>query len=163
MSVLLLFGCSHNPQMSNETTGHEYVYADVEPIEAKGFTVYAPEGWVYTPQIGIDSAVGQLSGDGLSLGFIYGNNVGLFSQNSEYNASDYSVSQDNINGVVVTIYTPVVTGQGQMVLEIQNPPLADVNNIFGSENVVFNMFGEHLSAEQEKEALQIFRTIEFKG
>lgn len=130
-------------------------------IDADGFSVHAPVGWEYTSKTGIDSIVGEISGDDMTLTFDYGNNVGLFTQSSEFSASDYNITQETIDGVDAVIYTSKINGKGFTILDIKNPPLDKEANTFGNEDIVFEMYAENLSKDQEAIAVQIFRSIKF--
>ncbi len=115
------------------------------------FTVYAPAGWVETPEQGIDSYIGTISGDAVTLRYDYGMYSGEFSHNSEYNESEYDVLNTTINGFEAVIYTPKVAGKGNTVLNVMSP----------REEGNLNLYGENLSAEQQEIVVEIFKTVFF--
>lgn len=118
---------------------------------ASSFTVYAPAAWVETPEQGIDSYIGTISGDGVTLRYDYGMYSGEFSRSSEYNESEYDVLNTAINGFEAVIYTPKVAGKGNTVLNVMSPR--------GEGNL--NLYGENLSAEQQEIVVEIFKTVFF--
>lgn len=118
-------------------------------IDVGEFTVQAPAGWTYVPEQGIDSKIGFIEGDGLSLEFDYGMYSGFLDSGTEDN---YTVVNDTIDGYDAQIATPKVTGSGLTMVFFER-----VND--GDR---FNLYGRDLNAEQEKMALQIFQTLQFK-
>ncbi|MFA6529214.1 MAG: hypothetical protein WCT46_06815 [Candidatus Gracilibacteria bacterium] len=126
--------------------------SDWAMLDQGDFTLYAPSGWLLTPEQGIDSYVGTVSGNGINLKYAYGDNVAALSSDSEYVASEYSVTNDTFNSQMVTIYTPKLSGTGNMEIYFESPR--------GEGN--FILFGENLTSDQEALALQIFDTINFK-
>ncbi|MFA4814822.1 MAG: hypothetical protein WC924_02350 [Candidatus Gracilibacteria bacterium] len=157
--VLLVSGCTTSVDDWGTITDdgyeieHNGVNPDWEMLDQGDFTLYAPSGWALTPEQGIDSYVGTISGDGMSLKYAYGENVGALSYNSEYLVSEYNVmAYETFDEHEVVIYTPKILGEGNTEIDFESPR--------GEGN--FILFGENLTSEQEEVALQIFGTIYFK-
>ncbi|MFA6436350.1 MAG: hypothetical protein WCW30_04425 [Candidatus Gracilibacteria bacterium] len=165
LKVMEDIGYGHNEDGSNENIRVSYGSNDRIPapegwvsLIQGSFFLYAPSGWALTPEQGIDTDqgidtyVGTVSGDGISLVYNYGvEDVGMFSDNSQYPLSDYDVMYTLINGWDAIIYTPKTTGEGPMVLNIESPK--------GEGN--FTLSGKDLNADQEAVVFNIFRTVFF--
>lgn len=154
--LLILTGCAAQTQ--------EVV--DWEILDAGDFTILAPSGWEFTPEMGIDSKVGRFSGDGMTLVWDYGMYSGDFSNNSVYfeDPSAYTVTQETVDGLDAKIYIPNRSGEGKpTVLFIENPkgaePCTEDVCILDQEN--FEMLGDNLSEEEVILAIQIFKTVDF--
>lgn len=136
-------------------------------LDAGDFTVMAPTGWVFTPKMGIDSTVGEFSGNGMTLIFDLGMYTGDFTNNSVYfeDPTVYTVTEATIDGLKSKIYVPVVSsGEKPTVLSIENPkgaePCTEEVCPLNQEN--FEMLGDSLNEEQVALALEIFRSVDFK-
>lgn len=166
-SILLLTACSNstqdigygdNEKGVNENIKVGYGSSDEIPapegwkmLDTGSFTVYAPSGWITKADQGIDSYVGTISGDGITLMYDYGMYSGDFANNSEYKESDYDVMSTTINGFEAIIYTAKEAGKGSTVLHVVSPR--------GEGNL--NLTAENLSSEQQELVIKIFRTIFF--
>jgi len=78
-------------------------------IDVGDFTLYAPAAWEYVPEQGIDSMIGKIEGDGISLEFDYGMYSGFLDTGTE---SNYDIVEDTITGFDAKIATPKITGEG---------------------------------------------------
>lgn len=136
------------PTLFNDAT-KETVPSDWAMLDQGDFTLYAPAGWTHTSEQGIDSAVGNFSGDGIILRYDYGNYSGFLDNGTE---DAYDVTEETINGFEAKIATPKTTGEGRTVLFFENI----------RETARFSMSADDLNTEQEALALQIFHTIQFK-
>lgn len=118
-------------------------------IDVGEFTVQAPATWEYIPEQGIDSKIGYIEGDGISLEFDYGMYSGFIDNGTE---SYYDVVEASIGGFDAQIATPKVAGEGLTIVFFERV----------RDGSTFNLYGRDLSAEQEAIVLQIFQTIKFK-
>lgn len=124
--------------------------SDWKQIDAEWFLISLPPNWNYTKLQGIDSYVGEFSGDGVTLSFDFGS----FS-NSLVDASDpdYTVTFETIDSQQAKLVVPKALGKGM------------VGVYFGSlsERDRLTVEGTDLTANQQETALQIFRSIRFKA
>lgn len=154
LALFFLFGC--------ETPVEPF-----EVLDAGLFSLLAPEGWTYTPLMGIDSTVGEFSNGEMTLRFDYGMYTGDFTNNSVYfeDPSAYTAIEEIIDGFSAQIYVPTQANSGKpTVLSIMNindvKPCTEDVCILDQEN--FEMLGDNLTEEQVELALQIFRTVDFE-
>lgn len=133
-------------------------------LDEGDFTIQTPSEWGFAQGMGIDSQVGTITGDGITLTFAYGVYVGNPIDATE--SGEKLVAQnETINGRDAVILTPKITGDGEVAVYFKSPYgdgdtlLSDSTYIMDEEH--FLLFGENLTAEQEALALQIFRTIKF--
>ena len=150
-ALLLLTACQPTEEEStlfNDVVENS-VPEDWAMIDVGDFTLYAPAGWEYVPEQGIDSMIGKIEGDSMSLEFDYGAYSGFLDNGTE---SNYDIVEDTITGFDAQIATPKITGEGLTMVFFEQ--VRDGNR--------FNLYGRDLSAEQEAIALQIFQTIKFK-
>lgn len=152
--VLMLAGCSTQDVALEEGM-----------LDAGEFTISAPEGWVYTPLVGMDSIVGEFSNSEMTLRYDYGVHTGDFVNNSVYfeDPSAYTVMEETIHGLSAKIYIPNDTNSDKpTVLFIAHPmgvgPCTE--GVCASEEN-FQMLGDDLTVEQVDVALEIFRTVDF--
>lgn len=157
---LLVTGCVPQKEVKPQT-GYvdKETYANWQTLDAGDFTIQAPSGWIFTPEMGIDSTIGKFSGDGVTLIFDYGMYSGDFSNNSVYfeDPSAYMITEEIIDELPAKIYVPndsSVAKPTVLFIEDTNGPISSQEN--------FEMLGDDLNQEQIALAVQIFRTVNFK-
>jgi hypothetical protein len=127
--------------------------ADWQQI-GQGFGVMAPPGWTFQPLQGIDSYVGEISGDGMRLQFDYG----YYSNSLQYDDDpSYVVTWETIGGWPAKLVRPLpgVDGvTGVYFADLGNAPPFDMPTRF-------EISARGLTSAQQDVALEIFRTLRF--
>jgi hypothetical protein len=117
-------------------------------VEAGAFSLFAPPGWEFHQLQGVDSYVGEFTGDGVTLKFDYGQYSSPLNQAVE---PKYVIAQQDIGGHTAKVVYPRSPGHG-------------VTGIYFSKITRTDklcLWGQDLSDSQQELALQIFRTIRF--
>lgn len=146
------------------TTQENWFTLNANLLDEGDFTLLTPSEWKFEQGIGIDSQVGTISGDGITLIFAYGVFTGNPIDATE--SGDKLVAQNEvIDGRDAVILTPKITGDGEVALYFESP-YGDGNTLLSDSTYIldeehFLLVGENLTAEQEATVLQIFRTIQF--
>lgn len=161
--LLITTGCATQTESEPQIGGS----ANWITLDAGDFTILAPSGWEFIPEMGIDSTVGKFSDNEMTLVFDYGMYTGDFSNNSVYfeDPSAYTFFEEIIDGFEAKIYVPnEANAEKPTVLSIENinevKPCTEEVCILSQEN--FEMLGDNLSEEQIDLAIQIFRSVDFK-
>lgn len=162
IGFLILASCStQTVKVETEISTEDWTTLDVGEFQVK-----APKGWEYNPQMGIDSKVGEFSGDGMTLMFDYGAFSADFVNNSVYfeDPDAYRVTEETIDGYLSKIYVPVVP-------ESDKPTVLFMGNtnglgpctegVCGNQYVNLEILGDNLSEEEVEIALAIFKTVDF--
>lgn len=155
--TLLMAGCSGNTDSTSEgtetpnTPSPNGVDLTVETqdwvaLQAEGFSVMAPAGWVLTPAQGIDSYIGTISGDGVTLDFDYGMYSGSFKDEP-----GYVMSKEVIDGKEGIIYLPSSTIEGSLNLFVQ-----------ATEAQSLSITGEAASMQERLIVLEVMRSVDFQ-
>ena len=116
-----------------------------------GFSLRLPPGWELIELQGIDSYVGEVTGDGVRLTFDYGG----FSWNLDLAANPphrYSVLYRDVGGFEAKLLTSMVPGEGYTGVyfaDLGGPSL--------------NLVGEDLTPEQQETAFAVFGSIRLLG
>ena len=116
-----------------------------------GFSLRLPPGWELNELQGIDSYVGEVTGDGVRLTFDYGG----FSWNLDLAANPphrYSVLYRDVGGFEAKLLTSMVPGEGYTGVyfaDLGGPSL--------------NLVGEDLTPEQQETAFAVFGSIRLLG
>ena len=116
-----------------------------------GFSLQLPPGWELNEFQGIDSYVGEVTGDGVRLTFDYGG----FSWNLDLAANPphrYSVLYRDVGGFEAKLLTSMVPGEGYTGVyfaDLGGPSL--------------NLVGEDLTPEQQETAFAVFGSIRLLG
>ena len=116
-----------------------------------GFSLRLPPGWELNELQGIDSYVGEVTGDGVRLTFDYGG----FSWNLDLAANPphrYSVLYRDVGGFEAKLLTSMVSGEGYTGVyfaDLGGPSL--------------NLVGEDLTPEQQETAFAVFGSIRLLG
>lgn len=152
--TLLLSACSSNEPVVNEDGEVESNAVDIEvdnsdwvTLQADGFSVLAPAGWTLTPDQGIDSYVGTISGDGLTLNFDYG----MYGGDNFKDQTTYAASKENIDGIDSIIYVPRTTVEGKMGLYM---PVSNTQ--------ILTIDGDATSRDERLLILEILRSVELE-
>jgi hypothetical protein len=117
-------------------------------LAAQGFSVSVPPGWQRKDLPGIDSYVGEISGDGITLHFDFG----WYSDPlSPQNYPGHSRTSETIDGERATIVVPSAVGNG--ITGVHFPDLGQKTKL--------TISGRDLTASQQSTVLQIFRSIRF--
>ncbi len=140
-ATLLLFGCGQESYVR--------VPPGWEDLDAYVFTVSAPQGWVYTPEQGIDSTIGTIQGDGITLEFDYGMYSGFIDNDTDV---EYSITEKTIDGYQAKIAVPTKGEKGLTIVYFESAK--DGNR--------FNLYTHDLRSEDQATVLKIFDSIEFK-
>jgi hypothetical protein len=133
---------------------------DTARLDASIFTMKLPSGWSIAEKRGLDSLVGEFSGDGMTLFYDFGFLMGTPSgDESDPNSDNY---------VPHRIWEEQV---GELGYELTRPSAPESNGITGAfiqyappegEPKGVSIYGLGLTPEQQEIALAIFRTIEFE-
>lgn len=121
-------------------------------VDAGTFTVALPPGWEYRPLQGIDTLVGEFTGDGVTLRFDYG----VFAGGGPTTDRQYFIQHETIGGYHAQIIYPRPGAGG----ETTGVFFAD-DLVYGGEPTRFNLVGENLNDVQRDIAIAIFRSIRF--
>ena len=117
-------------------------------LEAGAFSLYAPSGWGFHKKQGVDSYVGEFSGDGIVLKFDYGR---YSSDLRDAVEPKYVVSQEKVDGHKSKIVYPRASGHGITGIYF--------SKVGGSDKLC--LWGQELTESQRELALKVFRTIRF--
>jgi len=125
------------------------------------FSVDLPEGWRYEPQTGVDSFVGALKGEGITLLFDYGHYSNTLAREGD---PRFDITYETIGGQKAKLVRSKAT-QG-----ITGVYFADTEEIAGNTAtpsgtpILKNMLqinGENIPSEKMDTVLNIFRSIRF--
>ncbi len=117
-------------------------------VDAVAFSVFAPSSWQFRQLQGIDSYVGEFTGDGIVLKFDFGRYSNPLQEEKE---PAYVVVYKSVGGLSAKIVNPKLPGHG--VTGIYFP------RAFGSNKL--SLFGQDLTSIQQELVLRIFGTIRF--
>jgi hypothetical protein len=118
------------------------------------FHLSLPPGWEFRRLQGTDSSVGEITGDGVTLGLDYGwYSDPLSAENYPGQAESYVI----IDGQRAKITVPNVVGDG--IVGVHFPDLGST----GGSKIRLTILGSQLTASQQSTALAIFRSIRFTG
>ena len=129
--------------------------------DQQGFALLLPPGWALNELQGIDSYVGELTGDGVRLMFDYGSHSWDLSPEDDPE-HEYLVSYEDIGGLRAKLLLPVKSPSGATV---DYPPAIGVHfqDLGGaSSNLVgrdLTLVGRGLTPEQQRVAVGIFRSV----
>ena len=131
--MLLLIGCGavgvsdRTPEPTSTSDadsakGEEELFEGVEPgadwqrIEARtglrGLSLLLPPGWEYVQRQGIDSFVGEFTGDGITLRFDYGMYSNQLAMQAGEQDPAYLVRYEQVAGMEAKVVRPVPGGDG---------------------------------------------------
>ena len=119
-----------------------------------GFSLLLPPGWALNELQGIDSYVGEVTGDGVRLMFDYGSySWGLNPEDEPEH--EYVVSYEDIGGLRAKLLLPVKSPSGATA---DHPPAIGVyfHDLGGAS---FNLIGRGLTPDQQRVAVGIFRSV----
>ena len=117
-------------------------------LEAGAFSLNAPSDWEFHKKQGVDSYVGEFSGDGIVLKFDYGR---YSNDLSDAVAPKYIITQEQVGGHKSKIVYPRSSGHGLTGIYFAK--------VVGSDKLC--LWGQDLTESQQELALKIFRTICF--
>ena len=130
------------------TTPEANIPTNWKSIDTGSFSISIPSSWVFNKRQGIDSMVGEFTGDGANLIFDYG----LYSNSLvKDNDPNHIITHETIGDDKAKIVVPKVTGKG-----ITGVYFADL-----ATNKRFVLHGNNLTSSQQETVLKIFRTIKF--
>ena len=120
-----------------------------------GFSLMLPPGWTFTELQGVDSYVGEVSGDGIKLMFDYGWHSWPLNPDDEPD-HEYTVHYEQVGGLEAKMLLPVgaLPGNGPAYEAATGIYFADLG-----DGYALNLIGRGLTAEQQREAVAIFRGI----
>ncbi len=121
-----------------------------ELADTGAFTVALPPGWEFRPMQGIDSLVGEFTGDGAALSFDYGWYSNPLAGEED---PDHAVTYETIDGRRAKIVVPRVVGRGTTGVYVEGLGTGGMDRL--------QVSGENLTAAQQETVLGIFRTIRF--
>lgn len=156
--TLLMAGCSGNTDSTSENKepSSDLNRTDVNltietqdwvTLQGEGFSVMAPVGWTLTPAQGIDSYVGTIAGDGMSLNFDYG----MYSGDEFKDQTGYINSKETIDGKEGLIYLPSNTVEGSMGLYVRS-----------SDTQILSTTGTATSMHERLVLLEVLRSVRFQ-
>jgi hypothetical protein len=139
----LIVSCPSLPARAENLDDHRWT-----KLEAGAFSLDAPSGWEFHKKQGVDSYVGEFSGDGIVLKFDYGR---YSNDLSDAVASKYIITQEQVGGHKSKIVYPRTSGHGLTAIYFAK--------VAGSDKLC--LWGQDLTESQQELALKIFRTIRF--
>ena len=164
---LLLAACDATTSVPRIATDGPHVAPEARPrpdwsrVEARGwldqagFSLLLPPGWTLTELQGMDSYVGEITGDGISLMFDYGSYSWDLNPGSEQE-HEYVVAYEDIGG-----------REAKLLLAAGAPSNSPVD--YGAATAVYfggleygnalNVVGLELTPAQQETAVAIFRSI----
>lgn len=145
---LLAMPSAYHAQVQQPDPGAATAPTGWSKIDAGAFSVFAPSGWKFHQLQGVDSYVGEFTGDGIVLRFDFGGYSNSFKEEKK---PTYVVVHKSIGGLPAKIVSPKTAGHG--VTGIYFP------RTFGSNKL--SLFGQDLTSTQQELALKIFETIRF--
>ena len=116
-----------------------------------GLSLQLPPGWELNELQGIDSHVGEVTGDGARLAFDYSVFPWSLDQVG-YPAHTYIVAYQRVGGFDATLFISTTPGEG--FTGVYFPDLGGLS---------FHLVGEDLTPEQQEIAIAIFRSIRLPG
>lgn len=123
-------------------------------VDAGRFTVQLPDGWVFKKLQGIDSYVGEFSGDGITLGFDFGIYTGAPSP-----AQGFRITDETIGGHPAKIAGPGTPGSGTAIVHVDELGAGTIGD--RTFPVTLSLRGDGLTPDQQQLALLIFRSLRF--
>ncbi|PIR45406.1 MAG: hypothetical protein COV09_01615 [Candidatus Vogelbacteria bacterium CG10_big_fil_rev_8_21_14_0_10_50_13] len=121
---------------------------NVTKFDVIKFTISLPSGWVYNPQQGTDSMVGEFVGDSVRLSFDLGGYIGNPAMQPN---PTYTISTETIGGRSAQILIPKVSGQGEIGIYID------------SDGEDLKVSGNNVPSSMQKKVLQILRSVQLKS
>ena len=166
MAAMVLAGCVTGSPTPSTPSG---LFPDARPSSewtpAKapgwsnrtGFSLMLPPGWKLNELQGIDSYVGEVTGDGINLMFDYGSHSWGLNPEDEPE-HEYIVHFDEIGGREAKLLLPADTSSNK---SATYEPVTGV--YFGDlyDGNELNLTGRGLTLEQQRVAVAIFRSIRF--
>jgi hypothetical protein len=125
-------------------------------IDATSFAAWLPPGWVFNTLQGIDSYVGEFTGDGVTLTFDFG----CYSDNLNFDGDPaYDVTFETIDGREAKLVAPRDAAAG-----LTGVFFTDAGPASGPicDRAMFNLVGRDLTTVQRDVAFTIFRRLEFE-
>ncbi|MDR3720665.1 MAG: hypothetical protein P4L00_03630 [Candidatus Acidoferrales bacterium] len=119
-----------------------------QKLSAGAFSLFAPAGWEFHKLQGVDSYVGEFSGDGIVLKFDFGR---YSSDLRDAVEPKYVVTQEKVGGHKSKIVYPRTPGHGMTAIYF--------SKAVGSDRLC--LWGQDLTESQRELVLKIFRTIQF--
>ncbi len=147
--AIVLAGCFTPPDPPQTSEADKWQEVDVDQ-----FTISLPFGWKHKNAQGTDSKCGNFEGDGFSLGY----DLGMYS--NALNIEGAIVEYIKIDGKEAKL----VVGGDRKFAGIYFPEAILITDEDGKSwgYFSFNLYGEGLTGDQQKLAVQIFKTIKFK-
>ncbi|MFC1640809.1 hypothetical protein ACFL2D_02025 [Patescibacteria group bacterium] len=137
--------------------------------ETSGFSVSLPPGWQLEEKQGIDSAVGEITGDGITLTYDFG----WYTADPRNDSDDENILSETIDSREAFIVLPKAEGDVMAVF------FPDVEETISSWRMVneasaipidsftttskFGLRGQNIPPEKEDIILRIFRSIQFNS
>lgn len=121
-----------------------------QKVDAGPFSILAPPGWKFHQLTGVDSYVGEFTGNTFVLKFDFG---GYSNPLKIERKPAYVVTHKSIGGCRAKIVSPTTPGHGITGVYIRN---------VGDSNAL-TLWGRDLTPEQQALALKIFETLRFGG
>lgn len=119
-----------------------------QKVDAGAFSILAPLGWKLHQLKGVDSYVGEFTGEGIVLKFDFGGYSNPFKEEEK---PAYLVVHKSIGGLPAKIVHPKTPGHG--LTGIYFPRTFSSNKL--------SVFGQDLTSRQQEQVLKIFETIRF--
>ncbi len=160
--IVCLTGCDCGLKVEidskpNDVRGQKTVEAEQwQVVDVGEFTISLPSGWKHEGGKGMDSKCGDFEGGGISLSY----DLGMYS--NELRIEGATVEETKIDGKEARI---VVGGKEKMAgvyIPEAAKPLDEEGKPFGKYWYSLCVYGKSLTEDQQKMAVQIFRTIKFK-
>ena len=151
---LLVTGCSQDlPPIGEKPEESTGVELDVDTtgwtvLQSDGFTIEAPAGWTLTPEQGIDSLVGNIAGDGMTIHYDFG---GMAGDSFASEPENYMGSPETIDSKDAILYVPRSTVEGKM-----------GTFITVSEGKYMLLSAEAKNMQERLLLLEIFRSVKFE-
>ena len=186
--IMLALGCSPDASITTPTVTTEarqenratgwtsnkgaQRFADANPSPSWGlvrvpgwtsqpeFYLHLPPGWRWKEGQGLDSYVGEVTGDGIQLMFDYGGFSSTLDPRDDPE-HDYAVTHEDIGGFEAKLLISLNDRAGYTGVYFQIP----VSQISGKDRgyISLNLVGEGLTQEEQHTAISVFRGIRFLG
>jgi hypothetical protein len=146
---LPLMGCSRSASNSFKPS------TEWQRLDAGPFSISAPPGWRFRPEMGIDSYVGSFRGDGVELTFDFGH---FSNRLDDEKKRRYVIEETFVGGARARIVSPRIPGRGLTGIYFQD--VGDSRGLLNSNSLT--IYCLDLSAQHQKLVLKILHTIQFK-
>ena len=162
---LSLIACANIPALPTPDAPAPSPFPDAQPepdwtrVTKRGFSLMLPPGWTINELQGVDSYVGEVTGDGARLTWDFGR-YGWGLNPEDEPEHEYLVFYEDIGGFTGKLLLPVGSPGNS---NAAYPPATGVHFVNIRRGQRFNLIGRGLTLEQQRVAVAIFRSIRFRS